>query len=150
MLQTIPERIDRAWAAGFFDGEGCSSIHRCRHKTKSNKEGEYVYLRPRLSLSQVQDGKAILEKFRDSIGGHGQISLIKQSKQSPNFQDIWMWRVNGFAPIQMTMCALWPYLGKTKKEQFAHVMKVTTADVRNRPKRPRGPLGRRAAYKGVN
>lgn len=89
-----------AWAAGFFDGEGCS------YKPKDKNFG-------RISISQKD--KRVLERFQKAVDA-GQI--YNGSKRDQDFKYI----VQG-KTAKTVMDKLWPYLGEIKKSQW---LRVTT------------------------
>ncbi len=84
--------IDLAWAAGFFDGEGCVMI--CK-RTKAHAV--------RITVSQV-DPRPIL-RFKSMFGGH----ISKQVRQNPNWKDQWKWEQDSKSGVA-TLELLLPYL----------------------------------------
>jgi hypothetical protein len=86
------ELYERAWAAGFFDGEGCTTI-----------TGNYL----RVEVKQV-DLRG-LARFHAAVHGLGTIIGEK-----PN---IHRWYAYSLTALEAMQC-LWPFLGDAKREQF--------------------------------
>lgn len=106
----IPNREELAWAAGFFDGEGCVC---CDHYANR------AYIR--LSLAQAEQGDKILQRFNQAIGGIGKVhGPFKASNgtnaPSPKLQ--WALRLNGLEKVQAAIAMLWPFLSEPKREQY--------------------------------
>lgn len=87
-----------AWAAGFFDGEGCSTL-----------SSGYI------SISIAQNHIEVLERFK-KIVGLGAVSgpyLTTNENRNP------FWRYNVFGnDAKDVMEQIFPYLGSVKKEQW--------------------------------
>jgi hypothetical protein len=94
--------LELAWAAGFWDGEGCTTL--LRKKRKDGTENISV----RLSIGQ-KDVRA-LERFRRAIGTERQIGPVQQSGVS-------YLHINAQAEARRVLDLLWPYLGEAKREQ---------------------------------
>lgn len=94
-----------AWAAGFFDGEGCS----CVQKRAGGK-------RAGISLQISQNNTENLERFLAAVGQGGirgpHISKTSNSKPS------WRWGCYSKSGTHAVMKQLWPYLGIHKKKQY--------------------------------
>src|ERR1700693_2978835 len=88
----VGSSIDRAWAAGLFDGEGCTCIQH---------GNGYKYLH--LDIGQVH--VEVLKKFHDVVGGLGKIhGPYAKSRRQP----IWRYRTNGLQEAQTVIGAIWP------------------------------------------
>jgi hypothetical protein len=92
-----------AWAAGFFDGEGNTSI------SWSNDPP-----RPYIKLSVSQITLEPLERFQKAILGHGNIygPFIR-----PSSQPIWTWQTTNFEDSQFSFGLLFNWLSSPKKNQ---------------------------------
>lgn len=88
-----------AWAAGFFDGEGTTSI-------LSAKRDKWEYVR--MGVSQKEIGP--LEKFQQAVNGLGRIYKV-------NTRQIYSWNVYKKEDVIEVLNILWPYLYETKKKQ---------------------------------
>jgi hypothetical protein len=104
-----------AWAAGFYDGEGC---------TYMNKQ--------RPSMTIAQGTKEPLERFVRAVG-FGRI--YGPYKYSTNRQPHWVLYINGEKPVVETFEKLKPWLCSIKRRQAEDVIARRAAFV---PKKP-GP-----------
>ena len=96
----MSEEIELAWAAGFFDGEGC---------TYWVKAGGIV-----IGVAQVGTEKPeVLIRFQAAVGGIGKIyGPYKNTKGNPK------WTFNASSrDAQAILTKLWPYLGSVKRAQ---------------------------------
>jgi LAGLIDADG DNA endonuclease family protein len=101
-------RVDLAWAAGFFDGEGCFSYVR---------SSRY----PCVSITQTEPG--ILDRFR-SVLGVGKIYGPYTSKVRDGWRrkPHYFYRAHGFADVQAIAGMLWFALGTIKRTQACQVL----------------------------
>ena len=122
MLQSI----ERAWAAGFFDGEGSTLAERV---TPGAGRGQ-PYLRLAMELTQVDERP--LRRFAAAVGS-GRVQA-RPARLSPTRrqQASWRWRAS-HAEAERALCALWPYLSEPKREQAMRVVDALEHDraVRN-------------------
>lgn len=103
-------REELAWAAGFFDGEGCVSNSR----TTNGKI---------LRLIVTQTNLATLERFRNAVFGLGRIGGPRQVK---NYKPCWNWNADGFYTAQAVMGLLWTFCSDQKREQYKKCLAATT------------------------
>ena len=89
-----------AWAAGFFDGEGCS------HVARSTKPNVSPYVR--LAVAQKERGP--LFRFQDAVGT-GTIN-------GPYGGGVSYWSAGGRLQARAVMEKLWPYLSEPKRDQY--------------------------------
>jgi hypothetical protein len=98
---------DLAWAAGFFDGEGCVSAT----PSSPTKQGvTRCYLR----ASVTQKHPPLLEKFAGLFG----CGAIRSESRRTMHQ----FQVNGRQAFGV-MDALWPWLGEQKKSDFKRALR---------------------------
>ena len=97
-----------AWAAGFFDGEGCFFSN-----AKNNN--------PSCQISQVHG--EVLERFRDAVGIGVVRGPIDMRRYSPRFKPQWKFDSGGFENTQHIFCLLWKNLGAVKREQGKNVLR---------------------------
>jgi intein-encoded DNA endonuclease-like protein len=90
--QSKPSETELAWAAGFFDGEGCIILRKSKNT--------YVV---RATVTQVNP--APITKFKQLFGGH--ISLQKQKREG--WKDQWKWEQDSKSGVE-TLKLLLPYL----------------------------------------
>ena len=88
-----------AWAAGFFDGEGTTSI------LKAQRD-RYSYIR----MQVTQKNKETLDRFQAAMCGKGKI-------YKSNTRDIHSWNVYKKEEVLFCMKSLWPFLSNQKREQ---------------------------------
>jgi hypothetical protein len=99
----VASETDLAWAAGFFDGEGSTSV------LKAQRD-KYSYIR----MSVNQKKPECLERFH-SIVGFGKIYRA-------NKRDIYSWDCYKQSDVPQVLEMLWPYLSNVKKEQALRAM----------------------------
>jgi hypothetical protein len=87
-----------AWAAGFYDGEGCTLIG------NSGKGNAY----PRMAVSQKH--REVLDKFRNAVQ-IGKV-YVNENRNVP-----FRWEVNGSKQVAATLTLIWPELGSEKRNQ---------------------------------
>jgi len=96
----ILKETDLAWAAGFFDGEGCILIRRGKHKDPKRK------IQHSLVLSVVQTDVRPLNTLQRLFGG----SIHVYTRTIPNRKQIWTWRINKTSVAANILKLLYPYL----------------------------------------
>jgi len=107
-----PNREELAWAAGFFDGEGCTTYHLGKHQRKY----------PRLRVSQSgNNGNELLERFKNAIGFGIVYGPYKIAKNQTKIR--WVFQVTGFEKVQATISLLWDWLGTEKRNQAVKILK---------------------------
>ncbi len=125
-MEKLPLRNDLAWAAGFYDGEGCCIRHSPTGRSKS-------YASIMISIGQVNKGP--LSKFKLATGDYGSIHTDRRSERNWNQQDCYHLIVGKFEHVQYVMCQLWPNLCQPKRDQFTAVFKDFYAYRRANPSR---------------
>jgi hypothetical protein len=101
-------QLELAWAAGFFDGEGCTFL-------ANIAKGRFSYAG--ITIKQVVAEN--LERFKAAVGGLGNINGPYQevARCSP----VSKYRVVGTGARQV-LRLLWPYLGGAKRQQAERVL----------------------------
>ena len=116
----LPNRymMERAWAAGFFDGEG--STHVGQYSPRKRRE-PVCYAR--LSIGQAgEHAKKILERFKVATRGHGKFYGPKPpNKHQKLYQYTYV--VTNFQQIIDTLQYMWPWLSKAKREQATFIIR---------------------------
>lgn len=107
-------REELAWAAGFFDGEGC---------TYAMKRSD-AYTRVALDVGQVN--KDTLERFRAAVGGLGSVVGPYSHRARPQSKPIYQYRASSFEDVQAVLAMLWAWLGPHKREQALTAMAKAT------------------------
>lgn len=101
-----------AWAAGFYDGEGCITLHKSKH---SGKNWKY----PNIHIGQVD--RRPLDRFLKAIGvGHiyGPYRHSKNTNAKERF-DLFVRKQD---EVLHVISSLWNFLSEPKKEQIKEVM----------------------------
>ncbi len=97
---------ERAWAAGFFDGEGWVGP-RFDHRPGRN---------PTLQLGIEQTDRRPLERFMAAVGATGTVGQ-RGAPRAPNRR--LLYRIHmGHQDTVRTMAALWPWLCEPKRDQY--------------------------------
>lgn len=103
----IPSKEDRAWAAGFIEGEGCFS-------PATNQNGVAFF-----RVEACQKDMEPLEKLK-SIFGTGYINHKSGG-------GVASWRVCNIQEAQTIIGILWPYLSQRRKDQIKEASKKVRA-----------------------
>lgn len=104
----LPPETERAWAAGFFDGEGWIGTQ------TGGKSGRHTYLK----MAVVQTELTTLERFNLTIGGFGRI--YERTKFNPShWSPSWALQINSQGGVIYAVNILWPYLSEPKRAQVA-------------------------------
>lgn len=98
-----------AWAAGFYEGEGSCGCY--------NVKG---YESLRLVISQAEPEPLI--RFKDALG-FGKIYGPYPYRNRPTRKPIWHYKLARAGEIMTVISALWPWLSRRRKDQFAAAMK---------------------------
>lgn len=125
--------MERAWAAGFFDGEGSVSTS---VRVYNSKLGPINRTPIACSMAQLLDGQTILERFRSAVGSLGKVQ--ENVPEGKKYNRIWVWNANAFGELQTVAGVLWPYLSTPKKAQFSKAILKYAKDFRDREKLPLG------------
>lgn len=102
---------DLAWAAGFFDGEGCTYLQR---SNGTRSQFSKTYLSPSITINQKNH--EVLEKFNQVTGSYGKF-YFSEIKNQYNL------RFSSFEKTQYIICLLWPWLGTLKRDQYRRILK---------------------------
>lgn len=95
-----------AWAAGFFDGEGC---------VVSYHDGPAKAIYVTMQISQTEP--TTLYRFQRAVLGVGKVRgpYLRQGKT--NHLPVWTWVANTFEDSQAAVALLWGYLSEPKRRQ---------------------------------
>lgn len=96
-----------AWAAGFFDGEGCFSVARDKRANADNP-----HLSMRLMLAQVDPLPLIQFQCVIGLGGRLASDAASQRRTCHRLQ------INGFEFVQAAALMMWPFLSPHKRTQY--------------------------------
>jgi len=99
-----------AWAAGLFEGEGCSSWN------NRNK---------RVSLQLATTDRDVVERFFRAIGRRGIINGPYRPK-NPRAKSYWLWSVNRHPQVVEVANLLRPYLGDRRLAKLDQILTFHT------------------------
>lgn len=105
--------LDRAWAAGLFDGEGSTSLFRSAY----NREGK-ARLYARCQLGQKDPG--VLLKF------HSIVKVGSIRERVMNLAPFYDWTCQAMLDVGIVENLLWPHLGEVKRNQLRRTIEATT------------------------
>lgn len=129
MTNGIISTEDLAWCAGFFDGEGSTTI--------SKVTGKYYY---HFYLKVPQKNPLLLYKFQSIVGGYGKIYLDAK-------RQLYQLEVGRFEHIQLIICLMWKWLSSIKKEQYKRALLLRLSTGRNPPRFDRKSIYKRNVQK---
>lgn len=99
-----------AWAAGFFDGEGWTSVTMAK-PSATRERRKYI----QMGLGQAN--LVTLERFLAAVGSG---SIYRVPNGTTRKKDYWQWSASG-KKAYPAMERLWPFLSQPKKDQFERV-----------------------------
>ena len=111
----MPEPTELAWAAGFFDGEGSTSVL-YPGKSKVRPEGYAC-----LHMKVPQKDSRPLHRFREAVGCGSVTGPYLQGEC-----EIYSWQLGG-KMARPVLDTLWPYLSEPKREQAAAAIAIVEA-----------------------
>jgi hypothetical protein len=104
---TLLDREELAWAAGLYDGEGCTSWVRADHRQPS--------------MSVAMTTEADVRRFHAAVGGLGTV-VSRTPPSLGEFRPQWRWRAGGRWACQAVVALLWFKLGQEKRDQYRKVV----------------------------
>lgn len=104
-LPLAPE-AERAWAAGFFDGEGCCGVYGTRRRP----------LPTRVQMSVWQTETSTLERLHAATGSVGYLTHVDRG--NPKWKPCWGLFITALEDVELVVHALWPYLSGPKRDQI--------------------------------
>jgi hypothetical protein len=113
----LKQKIELAWAAGFYDGEGSSKKINYHYKTK---KGLVRKPSQNICMSVSQTDLKVLKRFKKAVNDIGHINGPYQYKA--NKRPYWIWAAS-CASAKAAFKLLKPYLCEVKKKQFRIVSK---------------------------
>ena len=115
------EDIERAWAAGFFDGEGTAGVG------GRSRDGP-TYRQPSLEIPQ-SSGRGVpdsLLRFQLAVGA-GSITGPHPPRNPWARLPSYRWEVGGHRKVETVAGSLWPWLGSAKRSQIEWSLSVVHA-----------------------
>lgn len=113
-----PTSTERAWAAGFLDGEGNFRF--------APTAGHQNFGQLRAQASQIDPRP--LQRLQRAVGGRitGPYP-VKPNRSRARGKPHWEWAIGGFEEWQHALCLLWEFLGPVKREQAARAAALAHA-----------------------
>ena len=114
-----------AWAAGLYDGEGCSAL--LQHRTHAG------YMTAELSVTQSSliGSPAVLQRFLTIVHAG---SISGPYRQRSATKDVYRWKASARADVERVIAQLWPFLSGPKRQQAQRVIDTLAVQ----PALPRG------------
>ncbi len=114
-------RENVAWAAGFFDAEGCFS----------------TTARVGVGASITQTDRELLDRFR-AIVGFGKVYGPYQTRAADRFprKPHYFYKAYGRERVQALLAMMWTWLGSAKRQQAIDRLDWPTTCARGHPKKP--------------
>jgi hypothetical protein len=112
-MQKNRDTHELAWAAGFYDGEGCTQLMHVQPYLKMEKpyrNKDY----PTIRIIVTQADRPILERFQNAVGGGNITGPI--TKNRPGRKPLYRLSKNGPAAAEI-LRAIWPWLSEPKRDQ---------------------------------
>lgn len=100
-MQSKINHIELAWAAGFFDGEGCVS-------GRGNRKGL-----PQIAITQHESPDCLL-RFKKAVLNRGRVYGPRWDKRGRG--PIYVYNASTFENAQFIVALLWKYLSEPKRE----------------------------------
>jgi hypothetical protein len=101
-----------AWAAGFFDGEGCFFFG--TYRRKDGRIDQWTETRI------TQADREVLDRFASAVGLGKVYGPYARTKA--NHASQWQYVAYGFASTQAIVASLWTWLGSIKRDQARRVL----------------------------
>lgn len=102
----MDRRTEAAWAAGFFDGEGCTTFF------STVRPDERAGRRNHIKVNITQNDREVLDRFLAVVG----VGAIYAAPKYNRFQ----YQAQGYERARTVIRVIWPYLGRLKREQWAN------------------------------
>lgn len=100
--------LELAWAAGFYDGEGC---------TFTSVDGGRVTMQ--VLITQVD--RRVLDRFQAAVGGLGKVYGPRR-RVAANQRDYFVFAAYRFEHSQAVIAMLWRFLSEQKREQALYAI----------------------------
>jgi|SRR5882724_11285517 len=104
-----------AWAAGFFDGEGCVGSYLRKGKNRQRT----------LTIAIQQVRREPLDRFRKAVLGCGTVSgPYRWDAAKPHQKPRFTYTIHSFKTGQAVIAMLWKFLSEPKKEQALKALTI--------------------------
>ena len=119
----MTKHTEYAWAAGFWDGEGCTYRHLNQAKSVTWNRGAT----PGMSLGQSGSREG-LDRFQTALSGLGKVYGPYPQPEGPGRKPRYRWELVGRWRCQQALAYLWSYLSSEKKDQAKRVFQECRKD----------------------
>lgn len=110
ITHTGATKIDLAWAAGLFEGEGCITLNIQRDRPQAT------------CLLQMSD-EDVVRRFHAMIG----IGSVCHTPRPEDRKNLWSWRASGYRSAQYVIALLWQWLGERRQARAVEVLRAGAA-----------------------
>ncbi len=107
-IDELKRMCDLAWAAGFFEGEGCVHLKKERRPNHGRKEVPVIQLN--------NTDKDVLERFIQIVG-YGRLLGPYTKKKQPTNKPYYTWYVAKVSEVERILLMLLPFLGERRKQK---------------------------------
>lgn len=107
-------KLELAWAAGLFEGEGWITHGWNRNKNR----GKNVFPRPQVGLAMMAPDRAVVDHFA-AIMGFGHV----YGPYANGHRGVVKWMANSFEHCQAAVATLWPWLSRRRRDQAVAMFK---------------------------
>lgn len=108
-----------AWAAGFFDGEGCVSVKRQKQKTRA---GTFVYSYPVVQMTSTD--RSLLERFQRIVGAGKIVDNPHRARDGYERKMRWHFSIYRRTEVERVINSLAPWLGESRLQQARDALVV--------------------------
>jgi hypothetical protein len=121
---------ERAWAAGFFGGDGSASASR------SFRDSGARYLQARIAQAGAHGEPEVLRRFKTAAGDVGSIRGPFIPNNPWSRQPQYAWQAGGSAKVEAVLERLWPWLDEAKRDQARRAIALARQTGPHRPMPP--------------
>lgn len=110
MRETLNQQLELAWAAGYFEGEGCFSLQ----PRKERPNG-----RPQAGATVRNTDEDTLRRFHHIVGC-GSVKPYKPQKEG--YKPFWQWGIKGYSTTKRLISLLYPWLGNRRRARAEELL----------------------------
>lgn len=107
----VVDRESLAWAAGYFDGDGCFTV------TEQVDGARGVWIKAVLHGTD----RELVERFARTVGV-GRVRAVRGA--TDRRKPVWGWQVASYEGVQAVGALLWTWLGSYRRDQLAKVLRA--------------------------
>lgn len=114
------KETDWAWAAGFFDGEGSTSIKQVHRHRSDDTNITYKYVFIQMTNTDI----GLLNRFKEIANAGSIVSNDMDPVTHPNCKPRWHYSIWNKEIIAHVIQHMWPYLGEFKRHQALNAIQA--------------------------